>query len=416
MTVDLEAAQRRTVATLVVSQAVGALGITIGIATASLLARDVSGSEELAGLAQTFQVLGTAVAAYLLAQVMAVRGRRVGLTLGYAIGAAGSLVAVLAGVVGSMLLLIVGATLLGATTAVNNGSRYAATDLATEERRARSLSTVVWATTIGAVAGPNLSGPAGSFAEAVGLPELTGPFALGTVGIALAGLWVWVRLRPDPLLLAKEVAGPVTVAPGVVRPSSWRLAVTAAREHPVLGWAVLGLAAGHAAMVGVMVMTPLHMEHGGADLRVIGLVISVHVLGMFAFSPAVGFLADKVGREPVLAVGGLILLLSLALCSRSPEGSSVLIFVGLLLLGLGWSFTTVAASTLVVDHAPLDVRTDVQGSADLVMGLSAAAAGGIAGVVTGAFGYPTLAAGTVALALLVVLAGVRSRRLPVLAA
>ena len=198
------------------AQAVGAVGITIGIATASLLARDVSGSEEQAGLAQTSQVLGAAVAAYLLARLMSARGRRVGLATGDPVAAAGSLLAVVAGVVGSMLLLLVGASLLGAGTASNSGARYAATDLATEDRRARALSTVVWATTIGAVAGPNLSGPSGAFADAVGIPVLTGPFALGTVGMLLAALVVAVRLRPDPLLLAREVAALAPESPVLV--------------------------------------------------------------------------------------------------------------------------------------------------------------------------------------------------------
>jgi MFS family permease len=164
-------------------------------------------------------------------------------------------------------------------------------------------------------------------------------------------------------------------------------------------------------MVGVMVMTPLHMEHGGADLRIIGIVISVHVLGMFAFSPLVGALADRFGREPVLGSGGVVLLVALALCALSPEGSSAQIFGGLFLLGFGWSCTTVAASTMIADHAPLESRTDVQGTADLVMGVTAAFAGGAAGVVTGWFGYPTLAVTTVSLALVVVLSAVRSARL-----
>jgi MFS family permease len=414
--VGVEAAQRRTIATLVVAQAVGAVGITIGIATASLLARDLSGSEEQAGLAQTFQVLGAAVAAYLLARLMSARGRRVGLATGYLVAAAGSLLAVVAGAVGSMLLLLVGASMLGAGTAANSGARYAATDLATEEHRARALSTVVWATTIGAVAGPNLSGPAGSFADVVGIPVLTGPFALGAIGMLVTAIVVAVRLRPDPLLLAREVAARVPVEPGSaaatapLHKASWRRTVAAVQARPVLGWAVVGLAGGHAAMVGVMVMTPLHMEHGGADLQIIGIVISVHVLGMFAFSPLVGSLTDRLGRSAMLGGGGVILLVSLVLCAGSPEGSSAFIFAGLFLLGLGWSCTTVASSTLIADHAPLEARTDVQGSADLVMGLTAAAAGGLAGVVTGAFGYPVLAVCTIALAALVVFAAFRAGR------
>ena len=195
-----------TIRTLVVSQAVGAVGVTIGVATASLLARDISGSESMAGLAQTFQVLGTAVAAFLLARLMRSRGRRIGLVTGYLLGAAGALLAVLAGVVDSMVVLLLGAVLLGATTAANSGSRYAATDLAPEETRARALSLVVWATTIGAVAGPNLTGVGGSFARWAGIPELTGGFAIGAVALVLAACWIAVRLRPDPLLVAQAAA------------------------------------------------------------------------------------------------------------------------------------------------------------------------------------------------------------------
>ena len=404
--VDVAAVQRRTVRTLVLGQAVGAVGITIGIATASLLARDISGSEAQAGLAQTFQVLGAAAASYLLARVMAVRGRRVGLVAGYLLGAAGAVLAVVAGVVGSMLLLLCGALLLGATTAANSGARYAATDLAAVEARGRALSVVVWATTLGAVAGPNLAGPSGALAERAGIPALTGPFALGSLAMLAAALVVQVRLRPDPLLLAREVAAREPVA---VLGTAWGRAVAAVRERRVLGAAAGGLACAHAAMVGGRVMTPLHMEHGGAHLRVIGVVISVHVLGMFAFSPLVGTLADRLGRAPVLVAGGAVLLVSLVLCALAPAGSSWQIFVGLFLLGLGWSCATVAASTLVVDHAPLAVRTDVQGAADLVMNLTAAVAGGLAGVVVGAFGYPVLAAVTGVLALAVLAAGLVAR-------
>ena len=135
---------------------------------------------------------------------------------------------------------------------------------------------------------------------------------------------------------------------------------------------VVVLAGAHAAMIGVMVMTPLHMEHGGAELRIIGVVISVHVLGMFAFSPLVGMMADRLGRPPVAMLGATLLLAALTLCASSPEGTSWQVFVGLFLLGLGWSCATVAGSTMVTDHAPLESRTDVQGLTDLVMNLVAA--------------------------------------------
>ncbi len=403
---DLVAVQRRTMRTLVAAQAVGAIGITIGIATASLLARDISGSESQAGLAQTFQVLGAAVASYLLARLMSQRGRRLGLVSGYLLGATGAVLAVLAGVFDSMLVLLVGAVLLGATSAANSSARYAATDLAEDAHKGRALSTVVWATTIGAVAGPNLTGPSGRLAEWLGIPELTGPFALGSLGMLGAAVITWVLLRPDPLLLAREAAGEPAEAPAG---TAWRRAVEAARERPVIAFAGLAMACSHAAMVAVMVMTPLHMEHGHAELRVIGIVISIHVLGMFAFSPLVGVLADRTGRAAVVVEGAVLLLISLVLSARSPEGSSWQIFVGLFLLGLGWSFVTVAASTLIAQHAPLDARTDVQGAADLVMGLTAAGAGGLAGVVVDAWGYAELSISAIGLVALVAIGGLGAR-------
>ncbi|WP_107772678.1 MFS transporter [Nocardioides sediminis] len=398
--------QARTLRVLVVSQAVGAVGVTIGVATASLLARDISGSDAQAGLAQTFQVLGTALAAYLLARLMGRRGRRVGLVTGYLAGATGAALCVAAGVVGSMAVLLTGAVLLGSTTAVNNGSRYAATDLAPEETRGRALSLVVWATTIGAVAGPNLTGVGATLARRLGIPELTGGFAIGAVVLVVAAVWVAVLLRPDPLLLAQAAAGATAEARSG---RSWSRFTDALRAQPALGAAIVGMACAHAAMVTVMIMTPLHMEHGGAHLHVIGFVISVHVLGMFAFSPLMGMAADRFGRAQVLRAGGVVLLVALALCGLAPQGSSWQIFAGLFLLGLGWSAATVAASTIIADLTPVAARTDVQGTSDMAMSLTAAGGGALAGVIVAWLGYPALAAFAGLLALTVVVSGQAAR-------
>jgi MFS family permease len=406
---DVAEIQRRTLSTLVAAQAVGAIGITIGIATASLLALEISGSESQAGLAQTFQVLGAAATAWVLARLMSLRGRRVGLVTGYLTAAVGSLLAVAAGVVDSMPLLLFGAALLGASTAANSSARYCATDLAPAHSRARALSVVVWATTVGAVAGPNLTGLSAAVARRLGIPELTGGFAIGSLGLLAAAVILAARLRPDPLLVAREIAEDPWEPGGS---TSWSRVTQAVRDRPVLGVAIAGLAASHAAMVSVMVMTPLHMEHGGAELRVIGFVISLHVLGMFAFSPLVGWATDVAGRPPVLCAGGVVLLLALALCGRSPEGSSWQIFVGLFLLGLGWSLATVSASTMIADHAPLAARTDVQGMADVAMGVTAGGGGALAGVVVGGWGYPTLTALTSALAVVVLVSAWAGRRRP----
>ena len=385
--VDAARVHRRTVATLVVAQSVGAIGITIGVATASLLARDVSGSEGQAGLAQTSQVLGAAVAAYSLARVMARRGRRVGQVIGLLTGAAGAALAVVAGVVESMPLLLLGTGLLGFTSAANASARYAATDLAPEATRARSLSLVVWATTVGAVVGPNLTGVSAALARALDVPERTGPFAVAAIGMAVAARIIGVLMRPDPLLLARELAGASAEAP---TGTSWSRAVAVLRSDRALSAAVLGLASAHAVMVSVMIMTPLHMEHGGAELSVIGVVISGHVLGMFAFSPVMGWLADRWGRPTMLFLGAAVQLFSLLLSGGSPEGSSWQISVGLFLLGLGWSAATVAASATVADRVPVESRTDVQGVADMTMWLAAAAGGALSGAIVAAWGYAAL--------------------------
>lgn len=383
--------QRRTLATLVLAQSLGGVAITIGIAVASILAEDLSGSQALAGTAQTMQVLGAALASFALATVMGRRGRRAGLLLGYLLGAVGGALCVVAGVVGSFALLLLGATLLGATTAANGQSRYVATDLAVPERRARALSLVLWATTVGAVAGPNLTGPAGGLAHDLGLPRLVGPFGFAVLGVAGAGAVVAVFLRPDPLVVAREAALARTgVSQTTPTGSAWRRAASAARSRTGVAAGVTALALAHAVMVAVMVMTPLHMHHGGAALEVVGLVISVHVLGMFAFAPLVGWAADRFGRPAVLGSGAATLLLSLVLAGTAPEGASIQIGVGLFLLGLGWSQCTVAASALLSESAPLAVRTDVQGTADLVMGLVAAAGGVVAGVVMAGFGFLAL--------------------------
>ena len=405
---DRARTQRRTVGTLVVSQALGGVGVTTGIAVATILAEEILGSASLAGLAQTTQVLGAAVAAFVLARLMSARGRRVGLVAGYAAGAAGAALCVLAGVLGSFVVLMFGTFAVGWATAANSQARYAATDLADASRRARALAVVVWATTIGAVLGPNLTGPGAALGRAIGVPALTGPFVFSIVAVALATVVIWARMRPDPLLLARDIAaaeGEATAGHVSLR-HVW--SVVSVRPRALAAMSAIGVA--HAVMVSVMVMTPLHMHHGDASLNVIGFVISVHVLGMFAFSPLMGWLTDRVGRAAVLALGGSLLLVAVTLAGQAPEGHSTGLVTGLFLLGLGWSCCLIAGSALLVDAVPFAERPGVQGASDLVMGLFAAGGGALAGVVVEMWGYALLNIGSGVLALVVLAAAVVARR------
>ena len=422
---EVDPAQRKVIATLVVTQAFGGIGVATGLSVSSLLAADIVDNETLSGLPQTSQVVGAALMAIVLARIMDVRGRRPGLAVGYLAAMIGALLCVVSAVVESFPVLITGALLMGAATAVNNQSRYAATDLASPSRRARALSVVVWATTLGAVLGPNLVGVAGRAAKGVGLPELSGPFVLGFLGLASATAVMAVFLRPDPLLLARERAGLVAAgstgsgaadvrgrrvspAPGVATRRTrdvWK--VLAARPQALA--AVAAMAAAHTVMVSVMVMTPLHMHHGGAELDIIGFVISMHILGMFAFSPVVGWLTDRAGRPAVLVLGAVTLVASVLLAGSTSAGASSQLTVGLFLLGLGWSFALIASSALLVDAVPLAERPAAQGASDLVMGLSAAAGGALAGVVVDVWGYDLLNIGAGVLAVVVLGAALVAR-------
>ena len=393
------AIQRRTIRTLVAGQALGGIAVTSGAAVAVLLAEHILGSSALAGLAQTAQVVGAAAGAFVLARLMSVRGRRAGLVAGYGLGALGSGLCVLAGIVESFSALLAGTFAIGWATAANSQARYAATDLAEPGKRARALATVVWATTLGAVLGPNLTGPGAVVARWLGVPEITGVFVLGLVAVAAGTGVLWLFLRPDPLLLAREHAAArgedTTSRVGLRR--VW----TVLLEHPKALAAVVAIAVSHGVMLSVMVMTPVHMNHGGATLTVIGFVISVHVLGMFAFSPLVGWLADRLGRAPMLAIGSILLLAAVTLAGSAPEGHSAGLTVGLFLLGLGWSCSLVAGSALLVDVVPFAERPATQGASDMAMGLFAAVAGAAGGGVVAFWGYGVLNIGAGVLALVV---------------
>lgn len=383
-----QALQRRTIATLAGSQIIGGVGVSAGAAVGALLAADVSGSEAWAGLGGTAQTLGGALAAIVVARVMATQGRRPGLVLGYALAVGGALLIVGAAAIGSFPLLITGFLLFGGATAANSQARFAATDLADEDHRGRHLSIVVWATTVGAVAGPNLTGPGRWVAERLHLPVLVGPYVLSLVAVLLAGLVLLVALRPDPLLTARELHVDHD-EPGPGEPPTRGWAVI--RSHPDALTGVLAMALGHTVMVSVMIMTPLHMRHGHATLEVVGLVISLHVVGMYALSPVTGWAVDRWGGRAVIGLGAAILLTASVLAATSPEGHSAVLTLALVLLGLGWSCTLIAGSTLLTGAIPLRQRPAAQGLADVAMGLAGGGGGALAGVVVGWWGYPALA-------------------------
>ncbi len=411
------AIQRRTVRVLGGAQVLSGVGVGAGIAAGSLLVAELTDNESLAGLAQTFGVVGAAVAAGPLAWLSAKSGRRVGLATGLWIAAVGSVIVVVGASLGWVPLVLAGTLGVGVASAVGLQARYAASDLAHPQHVARDLAFVVWATTIGAVLGPNLMEPASRLADAVSLPPLSGAYLVTAAAVTLAAMLVLGFLRPDPLLHARELSGAGASGdagdadhPGMLAELARGMRVV--RQSPGASLAVASIAIGHVVMVMVMVMTPVHMQHVDVTLQVVGLVISVHILGMFALSPVVGSLADRWGSTTVIAIGVVLLALATAIAGTAPGDSVVQLGVGLFLLGLGWSGTLVGGSALLSRSVAEPDRPVAQGVGDTVMNVAAALGGALAGVIVFAASYAWLnvAAALCLVPLVVGLARSRGRR------
>lgn len=402
--------QRHTLRVLIAGQVFGGAAIGIGISVGSLLAKDILGRDTYAGLAFAAFAFGAAGAAVPLSRTMARRGRRAGLTRGYVVAACGAATAVVAAEVNGFVLLLVGMVLFGAGNASNLLARYAAADLAPPGHRARAISTVVWATTVGAVAGPNLLSPSGALADRIGVTRLAGPFVLAFFWAAAAACVVGTRLRPDPM----AVAGLLDAGHGARRrpPVKAQFARILQSSDATAGLATMAVAQG--VMVSVMTMTPLHLRGHGDSLAMVGLVMSVHIAGMYALAPVFGVLADRSGPMKV-AYGAGATLASAAVLAAVSGNDHLLVGAALVLLGLGWSMATISGSSLLTGALAPEERADVQGVADMSMGLMGGTGGVLAGVVVAGAGYSTLGllAAGVAVGLIVVLVTRRAPLAPV---
>ncbi|MCH6159672.1 MFS transporter [Streptomyces sp. M600PL45_2] len=431
--------RRRTSVVLVAGQMLGGLGVATAVTLAAVLAKEISGSEALSGLASTSSVIGTALLSLPLASLMAARGRRAGLTVAYLIGAAGGAVVVAGAVLGNFPLLLAGMTAFGASSSANLQARYAAADLAEPGQRARAISLVVWATTVGAVLGPNIAAPAGDTVTGLGIPATAGAFVWGSAVFLVTGVLIHLLLRPDPLLTARALAeageaeqGSVDAGREVTPAEAGGPAEAAVADAPRDGassgtagaagrtaetgkghtgsaerslragfaavaassrarLALVTIATAHTAMVSIMVMTPVDLGHHGAGIELIGLVISAHIVGMYAFSPLMGWLADRFGRHAVILLSAALICCAAAFAGTA-GGHHVQSGIGLFLLGLGWSAGLVSGSALLTDSVPQPARAAVQGLSDLTMNAAAGAGGALSGVVVSTAGYGALSA------------------------
>ncbi|MDO5734892.1 MAG: MFS transporter [Propionibacteriaceae bacterium] len=371
----------RSIGVLIVSNLLGGVGVASGFAVGGLLAQDLGGTS-MAGFAQACSTLGAAVAAVPLANVAARRGRRVSLSRGYALATVGALLIVAAALSGQIIVMLVGMGLFGVAQAVNLQTRYAGAENVSPASRARAMSIVLWATTVGAVAGPNLAAPGDRFGAGLSLPAFTGPFLFSVVSFATAATVLALFFRPttQPTPSQAEVDAADALPPvGAVAALRW------AAGQPAALFAVVLIAVAHAVMVMVMVMTPVHMGNQGDTLQLVGIVISLHVLGMYALSPVFGWAVDRFGPVPVAMLGIVLQGSAVATGFVAASGATSLTMVALVLLGLGWSAAVIAGSALVTALAPSHVRVPLQGATDAGMNYAGAAAAALAGPIL-AFG------------------------------
>ncbi|MCH0563150.1 MULTISPECIES: MFS transporter [unclassified Streptomyces] len=418
---DADPAQRRVLRVLVAAQILSGAGLAAGVTVGALLAQDMLGSTSLAGLPSALFTAGSALAAIAVGRISQARGRRPGLAAGYLAGAVGSAGVIVAAVLDSPVLLFLALFVYGAGTATNLQARYAGADLARPDHRARAVSTVLVATTLGGVAGPNLAAPTGGLAESLGIPFLAGPFLLSGAAYALAALVLAVRLRPDPLLLARTLAaGGESGAPGGIAPATGRAG--GARPGVVLGALVMVLS--QLVMVAIMTMTPVHLHDHGHGTGAAGVVIALHIGAMYLPSPLTGRLVDRArarrrarggtfdGALTVAVASGLTLLAAAVVAATAPGDSVALLAFALVLLGLGWNLGLVSGTAIITDAVPLATRARTQGMVDVSIAVAGATGGLSSGVVMAQAGYPALAltCGVLALAVLPAVAATAYRR------
>ncbi|WP_330949231.1 MFS transporter [Virgibacillus sp. MG-45] len=378
---------KRTLTIVLMSQIFGGAGLAAGITVGALLAQDMLGTESFAGLPAALFTLGSALAAYLIGGISQRKGRRLGLSFGFITGGIGAIGVIGAATISSPILLFISLFIYGAGTSSNLMARYAGTDLASEKQRATAISIAMVATTFGAVAGPNLVTPMGKVATAIGLPALAGPFILAAFAYILAGLTILIYLRPDPLLVAREIALHNQIEANTESAiEANKLRVN--RVGVFVGAMLLVLS--HVVMVAIMTMTPVHMQNHGSGLTAIGLVIGLHVAAMYLPSLGTGILVDRIGRTAMAVASGMTLALAGILAAYAPGDSLLWLTIALILLGLGWNFGLISGTAIIIDSTNVHTRAKTQGSIDVWVALGGSAGSILSGIIVAYSSYAIL--------------------------
>ena len=396
--------QKRTLRVLVVGQVVAAAALSAAVTVGAFVIQDILGQETpWGGISSATFTMGSAFMSQVLARKMSRKGRRVGLQYGYSLAIAGGLLAGFAVNRGSLPLFILGLFLYGSGQASNLLSRYAAMDLAAPDERSQAMSYILFGSTFGAVFGPVLIRPAQDFGvDFFGWSKYTGPWIASACFFVFALVNVAFRLRPDPL----EVSGGLNSQQGVgVVTPNLGAALGIIKSIRNARVALASMVISQVTMVAVMTMTPVHLKlHGHEDVS--PYVISLHIAGMYAFSPLVGKFTDRHGKLLSISLGAILLVMATVTAALAGEAATLL-WPSLWLLGIGWSFGLIGGSSLLVESVPDSSRVTVQGAADLLMSFCGGLAGFSSGFIRKAFGFHMLSNLGTVLALALVVIGIR---------
>jgi len=376
----------RLMATLFLAQVGGSTGHSIGMAVGGIMAAEITGTNTWSGVPVGIGALGTALASWPLARLMARSGRRPGLALGYGLAVLGAALGMAGVLIRSFPLLLAGMALFGIANTSNLLARYAAADVSPVGQRGRAMGLIVWGSTAGSIIGPNLMGPAVGVGALFGLSPVGSAFLISLAGYGLAALLIEILLRPDPLAIAGRIEEHLSGDGLPERPRS----LGAILSQPKVRIALGALMTSQIVMIGTTSTSPVYLHDHGHHVHTIGLAVAFHLAGMYVASPLSGWLSDVFGRLAMIATGGLVLVAAVAVAGLAPASDSALVILGLFLNGIGWNLAFVAGSALLTDALAPAERTSVQGLADLIMGLMGALGSAAGGMVLGVWGFPVL--------------------------
>ena len=376
---------RKITIVLFFSQSLSSAGFIAAFAVNALVGVDLSGQKAMAGVPGGVYVLGQALGALVWGLSMERIGRRGGLALGQLLGVIGSAIAISAVVGRSLPFFLMGLILVGMARSAVDLGRFAAAEVHLPSERGRAISRVVLGSTVGAIFGPLLVGPTGTLAQWAGFAELAGPYSVGFIGLILAAILIFAGLRPDPRDIGREIA---RLYPESVPRQGTRTLSDIVRQPGVIV-AIASLVFAQMVMMVPMSITSVHMKTLNHPLSALSLVISAHMLGMYAFSILSGRMTDRWGRGQVLILGAAVMFVSCLMAA--PSTGLVALVAALFLLGLGWNFAYVAGSALLADQLSPGERAKTQGFNDMLLNLTSAASQVVSGVVYAVGGYGVMA-------------------------